>query len=149
MSLNDLYQEIILDHGKSPRHVGRLQNATHMQIGHNPLCGDKLILYVIEQNGIAHHLQFEGSGCAISMASASLMIEAVKGKTIAEIEKLFADFHDLVMQGKESQEMGKLAAFSGVSAFPIRVKCATLAWHTLKAALAKDPNPISTEDKHD
>ena len=146
MSLRELYQEIIIDHGKSPRHVGCLSNATHSKMGHNPLCGDKLVLYIQSQDGIAQDLKFEGNGCAISMASASLMIESVKGKTIGEIEKLFADFHYLVMHGKPAQDsMGKLEAFSGVAEFPIRVKCATLAWHTLKAALANDPHPVTTE----
>lgn len=146
MSLRDLYQEIIVDHGKQPRHVGVLTNANHQQAGHNPLCGDKLMLYLIERNGIVEDASFVGNGCAISMASASLMIEVIKGKSVKDIETLFGHFHLLVTEGKESGvEMGKLAAFSGVSEFPARVKCATLAWHTLTAALNNDPNPVTTE----
>lgn len=146
MSLRELYQEIIVDHGKNPRHTGVLTNANHHQVGHNPLCGDRLVIYVNEANGSIKELSFEGSGCAISMASASLMIEAVKGMSVAAFEKLFDQFHLLVTEGKESSEdMGKLAAFSGVAEFPVRVKCATLAWHTLKAALTNDPHPVSTE----
>jgi nitrogen fixation NifU-like protein len=146
MSLRELYQEIIVDHGKEPRNFGVLPNANHCQAGHNPLCGDKLMLYVILHNGIVEDLRFDGTGCAISVASASLMTEAVKGKTIDEIEKIFERFHHLVTQGKESEDnIGKLAVFRGVAEFPVRVKCATLAWHTLKAALTNDPNPVSTE----
>lgn len=146
MSLRDLYQEIIVDHGKAPRNFGKLLNANHCQAGHNPLCGDKLMLYVIERDGIVEEARFEGAGCAISVASASLMIEAVKGKSIAEVEQLFDLFHYLVTEGKEPDvNIGKLAVFSGVAEFPIRVKCATLAWHTLKAALANDVQPVSTE----
>ncbi|MBX3708448.1 MAG: SUF system NifU family Fe-S cluster assembly protein [Gammaproteobacteria bacterium] len=146
MSLRDLYQEIIVDHGKQPRHFGKLVNANHCQVGHNPLCGDRLILYVLEQNGVVEKVQFEGVGCAISVASASLMSEAIKGKSIREIEVIFDLFHYLVTEGKDpGQDIGKLAAFSGVAEFPMRVKCATLAWHTLKAALLNDPHPVTTE----
>ncbi len=146
MSLRDLYQEIIVDHGKQPRNVGKLQHANHSQMGHNPLCGDKLKLYIVEQDGIVKEVCFEGSGCAISMASASLMTEAIKGKSKAEIDRLFDSFHHLVTQKKQPDiDIGKLAAFSGVAEFPIRVKCATLAWHTLKAALANDSQPVTTE----
>lgn len=146
MSLRDLYQEIIVDHGKQPRNFGALLNANHHQAGHNPLCGDKLMLYVLEKNGVVEDIHFEGTGCAISVASASLMTEAVKGKSIDTIINLFKLFHHLLTEGKEPEEdIGKLTAFSGVSEFPVRVKCATLAWHTLMAALANDPNPVSTE----
>lgn len=146
MSLRDLYQEMIVDHGKQPRNFGALPNANHSKAGHNPLCGDKLTIYLVEKNGMVDAIHFEGSGCAISVASASLMTEAVKGKSIKEFEKLFHAFHDLVTTGKESTEsLGKLAVFSGVAEFPIRVKCATLAWHTLKAALADDPTEVTTE----
>lgn len=146
MSLRDLYQEIIIDHGKQPRNFGKLEKATHCQMGHNPLCGDKLVLYISEKNGLIEDLLFMGEGCAISMASASLMTETVKGKSLADIEKLFEGFHCLVTEGKETAEnMGKLAVFSGVAEFPVRVKCATLAWHTLKAALSNDPNAVTTE----
>lgn len=146
MSLRDLYQEIIIDHAKTPRNFGKLEHANHCKLGHNPLCGDRLTLYIIEQNGKVEELYFEGTGCAISVASASLMTEAVKGKSIAEVQALFDDFHQLVTEGKEPlADLGKLAVFAGVAEFPIRVKCATLAWHTLKAALANDNNPVSTE----
>jgi nitrogen fixation protein NifU and related proteins len=146
MSLRDLYQEIIVDHGKQPRNFGKLASANHCQAGHNPLCGDKLMLYVIERNGIVEDIHFEGVGCAISVASASLMTEAVKGKSMAEIEKLFNLFHYLVTEGKGPEgNIGKLAAFSGVAEFPVRVKCATLAWHTLMAALANNSGPVTTE----
>lgn len=147
MSLRELYQEIIVDHGKQPRNFGKLEHANHCQVGHNPLCGDRLTLYINERNGKVEDVHFEGAGCAISVASASLMTEAVKGKTIQEIDQLFEGFHHLVTEGKEPQEdLGKLAVFSGVAEFPVRVKCATLAWHTLKAALSNDPNPVSTEE---
>jgi nitrogen fixation NifU-like protein len=146
MSLRDLYQEMIIDHGKQPRNFGSLAGANHSHAGHNPLCGDKLMVYLIERDGVVIDVRFEGTGCAISVASASLMTEAVKGKKIADIEVLFASFHVLVTEGKEPEEtIGKLAALAGVSAFPVRVKCATLAWHTLMAALANDPHPVSTE----
>lgn len=146
MSLRDLYQEIIVDHGKQPRHFGVLEGANHCQVGHNPLCGDKLTLYVIVRNHMIVDARFEGVGCAISMASASLMIEAVKGKTLEEANALFMRFHRLVTEGEISDfNLGKLAAFSGVAEFPIRVKCATLAWHTLQAALANSSHPASTE----
>lgn len=146
MSLRDLYQEIIIDHGKQPRNFGKLENANHCKVGHNPLCGDKLVLYITEKNGVIEDLRFEGEGCAISVASASLMTEILKGKTIKEFEHLFDHFHYLVTEGKEPEEnLGKLAVFSGVAEFPVRVKCATLAWHTLKAALADNIDPVTTE----
>lgn len=146
MSLRELYQEMIVDHGKHPRNFGKLESANHSQAGYNPLCGDKLMVYVRENNGVIEDVHFEGAGCAISVASASLMTEAVKGKSIAEIDKLFDLFHHLVTEGKEPAEsIGKLAVFSGVAEFPVRVKCATLAWHTLKAALHNDPIAATTE----
>lgn len=146
MSLRELYQEMIVDHGKHPRNFGKLESANHSQAGHNPLCGDKLMVYVRENNGVIEDVHFEGTGCAISVASASLMTEAVKGKSITEIDKLFDLFHHLVTEGKEPAEsIGKLAVFSGVAEFPVRVKCATLAWHTLKAALHNDPLAATTE----
>jgi nitrogen fixation NifU-like protein len=148
MSLRDLYQEIIVDHGKAPRNFGTLLQANHAQAGHNPLCGDKLMLYVLERDGVVEEARFEGAGCAISIASASLMIEAVKGKSITEVNHLFELFHHLVTEGKEpAVNIGKLAVFSGVAEFPVRVKCATLAWHTLKAALANDKKPVTTESR--
>lgn len=146
MSLRDLYQEIIIDHGKQPRNFGQLSHANHQHAGHNPLCGDRLTVYVYEEKGVINDVKFEGTGCAISVASASLMTEVIKGKTLSEVEKLFNHFHFLVTEGKEPEdEVGKLAVFSGVAEFPVRVKCATLSWHTLKAALANDQHTVSTE----
>jgi len=145
MSLRELYQEMILDHSKYPRNFGVLTHANHEHVGHNPLCGDKITIYLHEENGVIKAVQFEGSGCAISLASASLMTESIKGKTIAEFEALFSAFHVLVTEGKETIDLGKLDSLRGVSAFPVRVKCATLAWHTLKAALLQDRNPATTE----
>jgi nitrogen fixation NifU-like protein len=146
MSLRDLYQELIVDHGKQPRNFGKLTQANHSQAGYNPLCGDKLMLYVHAQDGVINEVRFEGVGCAISVASASLMTEAVKGKSLAEIEIIFNQFHHLVTLGEVPvSDMGKLIAFSGVAEFPARVKCATLAWHTLKAALLNDTKTVTTE----
>lgn len=148
--LRSLYQEMIVDHGKSPRNFGALENASHCREGYNPLCGDKVTLYVEEQAGVIRALRFEGKGCAISMASASLMTEALEGKTLREAEKIFGDFHVLVTDKDHpvalEEGLGKLAAFKNLSEFPVRVKCATLAWHTLKAALAGDTKPVCTEE---
>ncbi len=146
MSLRDLYQEMIVDHAKEPRNFGKLSQANYTQVGHNPLCGDRLILYVSEKNNVIEDIHFEGSGCAISMASASLMTEMVKGKTIEEAKKIFEQFHLLVTEKKEPEiDIGKLTVFAGVAEFPMRVKCATLSWHTLHALLLHDPHPVSTE----
>lgn len=146
MSLRELYQEMIVDHGKHPRNFGTLPAANHIHAGHNPLCGDKLIVYVIENNGVVEDVKFEGAGCAISVASASLMTESIKGKSMADINKLFDLFHHLVTEGQTtSDDLGKLAVFGGVAEFPVRVKCASLAWHTLKAAMDNDPKPVTTE----
>jgi nitrogen fixation NifU-like protein len=140
---------MIVDHGKSPRNFGVLEKATHCRQGHNPLCGDKVTLYVEAAAGQISALRFEGKGCAISMASASLMTEALEGKTLAEAEQVFADFHLLVTEKEHppglEDNLGKLAAFKNLSEFPVRVKCATLAWHTLRAALAQDDKTVSTE----
>lgn len=154
MSLQDLYQEIIIDHSKQPRNYGELANANHCKCGLNPLCGDQLTLAIRVGNEIVEDVRFNGNGCAISMASASLMTEAIKGKTVSEIKNLFDQFHHLVTKGEakhDSENLGKLAVFSGVASFPVRVKCATLAWHTLKAAVfahandKKNLHPVSTE----
>lgn len=145
MSLRELYQEMILDHSRHPRNYGVLDNANHAQHGHNPLCGDKLIVSLLEENGVIKDVRFEGAGCAISVASASLMTEAIKGKTVAEFDALFQAFHGLVTEGTASDAIGKLDVLAGVREFPVRVKCATLAWHTLKAALLNDPHPAQTE----
>jgi nitrogen fixation NifU-like protein len=134
-ALRELYQDMIVDHSREPRNAGVLPHATHQQLGHNPLCGDKVMVYVVVREEIIEEIRFAGDGCAISIASASLMTEMVKGKKITDVEKLFDGFHHLVTEGKEPQiDLGKLTIFSGVAEFPIRVKCATLAWHTLKSA---------------
>lgn len=146
--LRELYQEVIIDHGRHPRNFGVLLDANHHKEGFNPLCGDKLMLYVAEKNGVIEKLQFEGSGCAISVASASLMTEVLKGKTRAEVDAIFNDFHQLVTHGHNAEiesRLGKLAVLAGVAEYPARVKCASLAWHTLKAAIADDPQTVSTE----
>jgi nitrogen fixation NifU-like protein len=144
--LSDLYQETIIDHSKRPRNRGSLQNATHAAEGYNPLCGDRLTLQLNVEDGRVTGVAFQGSGCAISTASASLMTDAIKGKTPAEAEKTFHQFHELLTADRPAApELGKLAVFSGVRAYPMRVKCATLAWHTLHAALSGDQKPVSTE----
>jgi nitrogen fixation NifU-like protein len=147
--LRELYQEIILDHNKNPRNFGQLEGANRTQEGYNPLCGDHLHVHLrIEQDRI-EEVRFEGSGCAISKASASLMTAAIKGKNVAEAERLFDDFHAMVMadvaEPIDEAKLGKMAIFAGVREFPMRVKCATLAWHAMKAALSGDQAPISTE----
>ena len=144
--LRELYQEVIIDHGRHPRNFGMLPNANHAKEGFNPLCGDKIFLQIKEQNGVIEKMQFEGCGCAISMASASLMTEALQGKTLKEVNALFELFHDWIMDGKTSDQLGKLTVLGGVREFPARVKCATLAWHTLKAALENNSDPVSTEE---
>lgn len=147
MSLRELYQEMIIDHGKNPRNTGVLPQANHCHCGYNPLCGDQLTLQVMTNQDLVEDIRFQGSGCAISVASASLMTEAVKGKRISEVEKIFEHFHHLVTHGNANDEklLGKLTIFAGVAEFPIRVKCATLAWHTLKAALANTSQEATTE----
>jgi nitrogen fixation NifU-like protein len=147
--LHDLYQEVILDHSKHPQNRRAMPKATNAAQGFNPLCGDKVTLYVQLEGDRIADVSFEGSGCAISMASASLLTQTVKGKTRTEAEALFGGFHDLVT-GKAGQDgagpdLGKLAVFSGVSEFPVRVKCATLVWHTLRSALAGKQEPVTTE----
>ena len=147
--LRDLYQEVILDHSKNPRNFRKLENATHEAVGHNPLCGDKIVIYVKLEDGVIEDISFQGIGCAVSQASASMMTERVKGKTQAEAEALFERFHDLVT-GKlgdkpGAPELGKLEMFAGVQKYPIRVKCASLPWHTLRAALENKSEAVSTE----
>jgi nitrogen fixation protein NifU and related proteins len=146
--LRDLYQELILDHHRKPRNFKRLENATNEARGRNPLCGDQINLYLLVEGDRIVDIGFEGQGCAVSKASASLMTEKVKGKTLAEAEDLFTRFHDLLTVESSTQdpeELGKLAVFAGVREFPARVKCATLSWHTLKAALAKSTALVTTE----
>ena len=145
--LRDLYQELILDHSKRPRNFGLLEDADRNADGHNPLCGDRLHIYVNLSDDVIDDVRFEGSGCAISTASASIMTQAIKGKTLDEAKDLFERFHALVT-GKvdvDSADYGKLAVFAGVSEFPVRVKCATLCWHTLQAAINNEPETTSTE----
>ena len=145
--LTELYQEVILDHNRRPRNFRAMSEATRRQEGYNPLCGDRLTLYVKLEGGRISDVSFEGSGCAISKASASLMTEALKGKTVDEARALFDRFHDMVTSPPESPapEIGKLAVLAGVREFPTRVKCASLAWHTMKAAVAGDEGTVSTE----
>ena len=148
--LRELYQEVILDHSKKPRNFREIENTGHQAKGHNPLCGDKVAVFVSVKDGRIEDVGFQGAGCAISTASASMMTESLKGKSLEEAEALFGKFHDLVTgnvasQGK-TEDLGKLAVFAGVQEFPIRVKCATLAWHTLRAALDKtEDEAVSTE----
>ena len=148
--LRDLYQEVILDHSKGPRNFGELAGANRRAEGYNPLCGDRETVFVRLEDDVLKEVGFRGAGCAISTASASMMTESLKGKTRTEAEALFERFHDLIT-GQDGEkkpgapELGKLAVFSGVREFPVRVKCATLPWHTLKAALAGEDRTFSTE----
>ena len=146
MDMKELYREVILDHNRSPRNFGRLDPADAHAAGHNPLCGDKLDLTLRLQGDRLQDLRFQGQGCAISTASASLMTEAVKGRTREEIARLFDDVHELLTDSAHapSQDLGKLMALAGVAEFPARVKCASLCWHTLNAALARSMAPAST-----
>ena len=145
--LRELYQDVILEHSKSPRNYRELQGANHKAEGYNPLCGDHFTLYLNMDGDVIRDITFQGSGCAISKASASMMTQTLKGKTKEEAEKLFEHFHSLVTgraNGNQA-DLGKLAVFSGVSEFPVRVKCATLAWHALHAALEGKEDAVSTE----
>jgi nitrogen fixation NifU-like protein len=148
--LRELYQTTILDHNKAPRNFGQLEAASHTADGYNPLCGDKLTVFLsVGDNERVDDVKFEGNGCAISTASASLMTEFVKGKTLSEIDATFKRFHELVTgppsEPALAEGLGKLAVFAGVREFPMRVKCATLAWHTLDAALEGDGQMVKTE----
>jgi len=147
MDLKDLYRDVIIDHNRQPRNFGRLDPADAHAEGFNPLCGDRLELYVALEGERLKDLRFEGKGCAISVASASLMTETLKGKTRAEAQRYFDEMHALLTQADHvpTLELGKLAALSGVRDFPVRVKCASLCWHTLNAALARQSKPVSTE----
>jgi len=156
--LRDLYQEVILDHSKRPRNFHAIADATRKAEGYNPLCGDRETVYLVLEGDRVRDVAFQGAGCAISTASASMMTESVKGKTRAEAEALFARFHELIT-GKngeagskassksDSPELGKLEVFSGVREYPVRVKCATLPWHTLRAALESPGATTSTENE--
>lgn len=145
----ELYQEIILDHNRSPRNYRKMDDCTHALEGNNPLCGDHYTIYLKIKNGIIEDVSFEGSGCAISKASASVMSTTIKGKTIAEANEYFEIFRKLVTgevnTEKYFDKAGKIAAFSGVSEFPVRVKCASLAWHTMHNALESKTDTVSTE----
>jgi len=145
--IKDLYQEIIVDHNRSPRNFGKLDDADKTIEGFNPLCGDKLILYLKTDGQKINDIAFDGSGCAISVASASLMTDAMKGKSLAEAETLFNEFHNLITTDDEfdSEHLGKLAALAGVKEYPARIKCASLCWHTLHSAIQDDDTPVSTE----
>ena len=143
----DLYQEVIIDHGRHPRNFGKPNKANDGHEGFNPLCGDKITLYIDDTHGVIQDIHFEGSGCAISIASASLMTQALQGKTLDEAEILFKEFHELMIHGTihTPHALGKLIILGGVAQYPSRVKCATLAWHTLRAALQHSTKIVSTE----
>ncbi|WP_419418940.1 Fe-S cluster assembly sulfur transfer protein SufU [Legionella sp. D16C41] len=145
--LRELYQEIIIDHNRNPRNHYQMEEPTATANGYNPLCGDKLTVYLKVRDNIVESLSFVGCGCAISQASASLMTEALKGKTVEEVKHIFEGFHHMLTSDEESQWIivDKLSVLAGVKAFPARVKCATLAWHTLNAALNHCQDPVSTE----
>ena len=145
--LRELYQDVILEHSKTPRNYRELQSASHHAEGYNPLCGDHFTVYLHVEGGKIQDVSFQGSGCAISKASASMMTQAIKGKSREEAAAIFERFHQLVTgHGRaENEVLGKLAAFAGVCEFPVRVKCATLAWHTLQAALEGKQDKITTE----
>jgi len=143
--LRDLYQEVIFDHYRSPRNYGPLATANRIAEGHNPLCGDQLKLHLQVEDGVIRNAHFEGSGCAISTASASLMTEVLKGKDEEEALRLMQEFQRLVTGVGEPEGLGKLEALAGVREFPSRVKCATLAWHTMQAALENRHVPVTTE----
>jgi len=148
--LSELYQQVILDHNKNPRNFYKLEGANRTAQGHNPLCGDQLTVYLLMENDVVKDISFQGSGCAISTASASLMTTSLKGKTRVEVKKLFDKMHDMVMTGKsDAQEVGKLAVFAGAHKFPARVKCAILAWHAALAAIEGKEEPVSTETPAD
>jgi nitrogen fixation NifU-like protein len=144
--LSDLYQEVILDHNKRPRNFRTIENASHRAEGHNPLCGDRLSLFVTVDAGVVIDIAFQGSGCAISRASASLMTDSVKGRPLDEVRGIFERFHRMVTTppDEDVEDLGKLSVLAGVRQFPVRVKCASLAWHTLKAALDRS-QMVSTE----
>jgi nitrogen fixation NifU-like protein len=144
--LREIYQEVIFDHYRTPRNCRALAGASHQAEGHNPLCGDKVVVYLKIDDGVIRDASFEGIGCAISTAAASLMTEALKGKRVGDVQTLFKSFHDMVTGVPGApQALGKLEVLAGVREFPSRVKCATLAWHTVLAALEDQREPVSTE----
>jgi len=147
--LQELYQQVILDHNRKPRNFRQLPSPTQTAEGYNPLCGDRVSVQVQLEGDVIRDLAFQGSGCAISKASASMMTASLKGKTVGEAEEVFDRFHGMLTDDRPSAQLpaalGKLAAFAGVREFPIRIKCATLPWHALHAALAGQAEPVSTE----
>ena len=147
--LRELYQEVILDHSKKPRNFRSLDSASHKAEGYNPLCGDRITLYLQVEAGAIKDVSFQGSGCAISKASASMMTAGLKGKDLTQALELFQEFHKMLAGNRDQKfdkdRLGKLAVFSGVSEFPVRVKCATLPWHTFRAALEGAKQTVSTE----
>jgi nitrogen fixation NifU-like protein len=145
--LTDLYQEVILDHNRRPRNFRAIDPASRRQEGYNPLCGDRLTLYVVLDGDRIADVAFQGTGCAISKASASLMTEALKGKTIDQARTLFDRFHEMVTSSPETPpaDLGKLSVLAGVREFPTRIKCASLAWHAMRAAVSGDHETVSTE----
>ena len=147
MSLTELYQEIILDHGRKPRNFGEIENPTHTAEGFNPFCGDHVTLQIKVHAGVVQEIRFSGSGCAISTASASMMTQLVKGKPVEAALNLFDRFHKSVVGAADgdSDDLGELNCLSGVRQYPNRIKCATLPWHALKSALLQDPDPVTTE----
>lgn len=147
--LSDLYQQVILDHNRRPRNRGKLPTANRVAHGDNPTCGDQCSVYLDLDGDRIRDISFDGSGCAISQASASLMTTQLKGKTAAEAEKLYQQFHDIVTSGKEPDEISDIAAFAGVHAFPARIKCATLGWHAALNALKGEPVTATTESHTD
>ena len=144
--LNELYQQVILDHSRAPRNFGPLPTANRVAQGHNPLCGDQLKLFLTMDGEVIKDISFVGSGCCISKASASLLTEGVKGKTRGEVQKMFEQVHEMVTTGRVVGDVGKLAVFAGVHKFPARVKCAILSWHAVMAALQGEGQPVSTEN---
>ncbi|MDX8391844.1 MAG: SUF system NifU family Fe-S cluster assembly protein [Mariprofundaceae bacterium] len=148
--LRDLYQQVIVDHNKSPRNFGQLADCNHEADGYNPLCGDKLHIYLrINDDNVIEDVSFEGEGCAISVASASLMTDALKGKSVTESQEIFAQFQHMatadLAEAPDEARLGKLAVLAGVREFPSRIKCATLCWHTLQAAIKDSAKPAKTE----
>ncbi len=146
--LRELYQEVILDHNKQPRNFRKMENSTSQAEGYNPLCGDQLMVFLQMNGDTISDISFLGSGCAISKASASMMTWSLKGKTKAQAEKTFEDFHSLITgqpQAAAKEDLGKLTVFSGVSEYPSRVKCASLAWHTMRSALERKGETVTTE----
>jgi nitrogen fixation protein NifU and related proteins len=145
--LTELYQQVILDHSKSPRNFHKIEGATCTAQGHNPLCGDHYTIYARMEGDVIKDISFQGAGCAISKASASILTDTLKGKTKAEVKTLFDAVHDMVTTGRSDESVGKLAAFAGVHKFPARVKCAILPWHAVVAAVDGKQEPVTTEQE--